>query len=148
MITPEQIEEWIRELEDRPHSGAKLIRSIGNRLRELDAWNQELLADNIALRSEHRVEEYEQRIASLEYQLETPQAPAFGSGSCHSLGVHRRREPSYPLLLFVRQGPQIPYSLQPLGWHAAVPSSRAHSAWRRAPRYAHLLSARRDPLRL
>ena len=70
MITPEQIEEWIRELEERPASGAKLIRGIGNRLRELDTWNQELLADNIALRSEHRVEEYEQRIANLEYQLE------------------------------------------------------------------------------
>ncbi len=70
MITPEQIEEWIRELEERPASGPKLIRGIGNRLRELDSWNQELLADNIALRSEHRVEEYEQRIANLEYQLE------------------------------------------------------------------------------
>jgi hypothetical protein len=70
MISAEQVEEWIRELEERPNSGSILVRSIGNRLRELDAWNQDLLTDNIALRSEYRVEEYEQRIASLEYQLE------------------------------------------------------------------------------
>jgi len=70
MITPEQIEEWIRELEERPASGPKHNRGFRNRLRELDSWNQELLADNIALRSELRVDEYEQRIANLEYQLE------------------------------------------------------------------------------
>ncbi len=70
MITSDQIEAWIREIEERPASAAGILRAIAARLAELDAWNEELLADNIALRSGERAEEYEKRIASLEYQLE------------------------------------------------------------------------------
>lgn len=70
MITPEKIEEWIKEAEERPASAAILIQYIANRLRDLTARNEELLAENIALRTEKRVEEYEQRIVHLEYQLE------------------------------------------------------------------------------
>ena len=70
MITSGQIEAWIDEIEQRPGSAAAIIRAITARLAELDSWNEELLADNIALRSGERAEVYEKRIASLEYQLE------------------------------------------------------------------------------
>lgn len=70
MISPDQTEDWIREIEDRPASAAVILRSITARLTELDKWNAELLTDNIELRSGKRVEEYESRLAALEYQLE------------------------------------------------------------------------------
>lgn len=70
MITPEKIEEWLREVEQRPESAPLIIQFIGNRLRDLAAWNESLRAENIALSSGNRVEEYEQRIAHLEYQLD------------------------------------------------------------------------------
>jgi len=70
VITPEQIEEWIREAEERPLSSSNVIRYLANRLRELTSRNEELLAENIALRSGRKVEEYEDRIARLEYQAE------------------------------------------------------------------------------
>jgi DNA gyrase/topoisomerase IV subunit A len=70
LISQDQIEEWIREVEERPASGALIVRFISNRLRDLTLRNEDLLAENIALRSNKRVEEYESRIASLEYQLE------------------------------------------------------------------------------
>lgn len=69
MITPDKIEEWIKELEQRPESTAPILRFIANRLRELSNRNEELLEENIALMSGKRVEEYESRIAHLEYQL-------------------------------------------------------------------------------
>ena len=70
MITPEKIDEWIKEAEQRPSSGPLIIQFIANRLRELAARNEELLAENIALLTGKRVEEYQQRINHLEYQLE------------------------------------------------------------------------------
>ena len=70
MITPEKIEEWIKEAEQRPSSAPLIIQFIANRLRDLAGRNEELLAENIALLTGKRVEEYQQRIAHLEYQLE------------------------------------------------------------------------------
>ena len=70
MITPEKIEEWIKEAEARPSSGPLIIQFIANRLRELAGRNEELLAENIALLTGKRVEEYQQRINHLEYQVE------------------------------------------------------------------------------
>ena len=70
MITPEKIEEWIREAEERPFSGPLIIRFIASRLSDLTKWNEELLAENIELRSGKKAEEYERRIANLEYQVE------------------------------------------------------------------------------
>ncbi|HSF83389.1 MAG TPA: hypothetical protein VLA49_19280 [Anaerolineales bacterium] len=69
MITPEKIEEWIKEAEERPASAAHMLRFIANRLRELTERNEELLEENISLMTGKRVEEYEDRIAHLEYQL-------------------------------------------------------------------------------
>ncbi len=70
MIAPQKIEEWIREAEERPASSALIIRYLANRLSELSAREEELAAQNIELLSGRKVEEYENRIASLEYQLE------------------------------------------------------------------------------
>jgi DNA gyrase/topoisomerase IV subunit A len=70
MVTSEKIEEWLREVEQRPESAPLIIQFIGNRLRDLAAWNEALRSENIALASGNRVEEYEQRIAHLEYQLD------------------------------------------------------------------------------
>lgn len=69
MITSEKIEDWLREVAERPESAPLIIQFISNRLRDLAAWNESLRAENLALISGNRVVEYEQRIAHLEYQL-------------------------------------------------------------------------------
>jgi DNA gyrase/topoisomerase IV subunit A len=70
MSFPNKIDEWIKEAEARPESAQTLLRLIAGRLRELTERNEELLAENIALQNGTRVEEYQQRIAHLEYQLD------------------------------------------------------------------------------
>src|SRR5690242_5460223 len=65
-----KIEEWMREAEARPESAVTIVRLIARRLGELTAQNEELLAENIALQNGTRVEEYQKRIAHLEYQLD------------------------------------------------------------------------------
>ncbi len=69
MITTGQIEEWIHEVEERPTSAPVLLHYIGKRLLILAARNEELLAENIELREGRKVDEYEAKIANLEYQL-------------------------------------------------------------------------------
>jgi len=66
----QKIDEWIKEAEERPESALTLLRLIASRLRELTERNEELLAENIALENGTRVEEYQERIAHLEYQLD------------------------------------------------------------------------------
>lgn len=70
MIDPEKINEWIKEVQERPESAPLIIQYIANRLRDLSSRNEELTAENIALQSGRRVEEYEGRITHLEYQLD------------------------------------------------------------------------------
>jgi hypothetical protein len=69
-MTLPKIEEWIKEVEDRPGSALIILKLIAGRLRELSERNEELLAENIALQDGSRAEEYRKRIAHLEYQLE------------------------------------------------------------------------------
>jgi DNA gyrase/topoisomerase IV subunit A len=69
-VKSDKIEQWIKEIEERPSSAPLILQYISNRLRELTARNEELLAEVIALQSGNRVEEYEKRIAYLDYQLE------------------------------------------------------------------------------
>lgn len=69
MVTPDKIDEWIHEAEERPSSASLIIRFIGNRLIDLTKQNNELLNENISLRSEKKVDEYEERISTLEYQI-------------------------------------------------------------------------------
>jgi len=68
VITPEKIDEWIREADERPSSASHIIRFLGNRLIDLSKWNEELQTENLALRTGNKVEEFEERIANLEYQ--------------------------------------------------------------------------------
>ncbi len=70
MITPEKIDEWIKEAAERPASASMIIQHLANRLRYLVQRNEELHNENIALVSGERVEEYERRISHLEYQLD------------------------------------------------------------------------------
>src|SRR5512147_2416324 len=65
-----KIDEWMKEAEERPESAAMIVRLIARRLRELTERDEELLAENIALQNGTRVEEYQKRIAHLEYQLD------------------------------------------------------------------------------
>jgi DNA gyrase/topoisomerase IV subunit A len=70
VITPDKIKEWLLEVEERPSSAALIIQYIGNRIKELASRNEALLDENIELRTGRKVEEYESRIANLEYQVE------------------------------------------------------------------------------
>ena len=70
MSLTHKIDEWMKEAEARPESAVTIVRLIARRLRELTERNEELLAENIALQNGTRVEEYQKRIAHLEYQLE------------------------------------------------------------------------------
>jgi DNA gyrase/topoisomerase IV subunit A len=70
LITPAKIEEWLREVEERPESAQAIIRQIAIRLKDLDDQNEALKSENIALKMGEKVEAYERRIANLEYQLE------------------------------------------------------------------------------
>ncbi len=65
-----KIDEWMKEAEERPESAVTIVKLIARRLRELAERDEELLAENIALQNGTRVEEYQQRIAHLEYQLD------------------------------------------------------------------------------
>lgn len=65
-----KIDEWMKEVEARPESAATIVKLVSRRLLELSERNEELLAENIALQNGTRVEEYQKRIAHLEYQLD------------------------------------------------------------------------------
>ncbi len=70
MTTRSSLEDWIREINERPESAPGIIRAIANRLIELEKVNEALRAENIELRIENKVEEYENKITNLEYQIE------------------------------------------------------------------------------
>ncbi len=70
MFTPEKIEEWLAEIEQRPSSAPTIIQFIANRLKDLSEWNEQLRAENMSLRTKERVDEYERQIAHLQYQLD------------------------------------------------------------------------------
>ncbi|MFC1996131.1 hypothetical protein ACFLXI_00820 [Chloroflexota bacterium] len=70
MFPSEKIEEWLQEVTERPTSAPLIIQFIANRLNELSKWNEQLREENIALRTDKRVQEYEQQISYLTYQLD------------------------------------------------------------------------------
>jgi len=69
MINQDKIDEWVREVEERPISAPIILRYIASRLKDLADQNEELRSENYQLRRGSKVEEYESRIANLEYQL-------------------------------------------------------------------------------
>lgn len=70
MSFTKKIDEWMKEAEERPESAITIVKLVAKRLRELTERNEELLTENIALQNGTRVEEYQKRIAHLEYQLD------------------------------------------------------------------------------
>lgn len=109
MITPEKIDEWIHEAEERPSSASLIIRFIGNRLNNLTKWNEELQTENLALRTEKKVEEYEKRISALEYQISLLKRQLGGEAfiSDQRISIGTQAEPdakSKNLLIYNPQG--------------------------------------------
>lgn len=76
-----KIDEWMKEAESRPESAVTIVKLVTKRLRELTERNEELLAENIALQNGTRVEEYQKRIAHLEYQLDLLKRRFGGDGT-------------------------------------------------------------------
>jgi DNA gyrase/topoisomerase IV subunit A len=70
MNSQQKIEEWIKQAEERPESALMILKLIAGRMRDLSERDEEILAENIALQNGSQVEEYQKRIAHLEYQLD------------------------------------------------------------------------------
>ncbi|MEM5774734.1 MAG: hypothetical protein AAGU05_06990 [Anaerolineaceae bacterium] len=70
MIKPGKIKEWIEEIEQRPLAAPFIVRTLSARVIELDKINEELRVENLNLQSGKKIQEYERRIAELEYQIE------------------------------------------------------------------------------
>jgi DNA gyrase/topoisomerase IV subunit A len=117
LISPEKIAEWLQEIEQRPASGPIIVQYIANRLSELTARNEELLAENIELRSGRKVEEYETRIANLEYQLELLKRQVGGQAptgeAVLQAGPHATERAS--LLVYNPQGQVLRVEIDPAG---------------------------------
>mgnify|MGYP005813259795 CR=1 FL=1 len=113
-MNPNQLEEWLREVEQRPSSAPLIIDYLSKRLRDLTSRNEELLAENIELRSGRKVEEYESRIANLEYQLDLLKRQF--SGDISRLGPVAQVD-TFTLLIYNAKG-QVLRVEQPL--HALV----------------------------
>jgi len=94
-----KIEEWMKEAEARPESAVTIVRLIARRLAELTARNEELLAENIALQNGTRVEEYQKRIAHLEYQLDLLKRRFGGDDAALAVLPAKNIEVSTPNLL-------------------------------------------------
>src|SRR5512136_3051819 len=69
-MTLPKIEEWIKEVENRPQSALTILKLIYGRLKDLTEQNEALRAENIALQDGSRAEEYRKHAAALEYQLD------------------------------------------------------------------------------
>jgi DNA gyrase/topoisomerase IV subunit A len=119
VITPKKIEEWIQEVDERPASASIILQYISNRLRDLTVRNEELLAENIALVSGKRVEEYEQRIAHLEYQLELLKRHLGGERSLEDLRMadqataEAHKLETLSLLVYCQQGRLSRFEINP-----------------------------------
>jgi DNA gyrase/topoisomerase IV subunit A len=114
MVTPQKIDEWLKEVEARPDSVLLIVRFIADRLRELSARNQELLAENILLQSGEKVAEYKRRIEHLEYQLEMlKRRYAIGDDALIGLDTQPTRETSINILVYNAKGRMIKLELGP-----------------------------------
>jgi DNA gyrase/topoisomerase IV subunit A len=82
-----KIDEWMKEAEARPESAVTIVKLVAKRLRELTERNEQLLTENIALQNGTRVEEYQKRIAHLEYQLDLLKR-RFGSDEVELAQLH------------------------------------------------------------
>ncbi len=106
MISQDKIDDWLREVEERPSSAPIILQYIAARLRQLTEWNEELRAENLELRSSRRVEEYEKQIARLMYQVELLKRQV-GTGAA-SLQAE-----TLSLLAYNPQGEVLRFELEP-----------------------------------
>ena len=95
-----KIDEWMKEAEARPESAVTIVKLVAKRLRELAERNEELLTENIALQNGTRVEEYQKRIAHLEYQLDLLKR-RFGSEEVELAQIPAQIAPASTLSLLV-----------------------------------------------
>ncbi len=109
-----KIDEWMKEAEERPESAVTIVRLIARRLRELSERDEELLAENIALQNGTRVEEYQKRIAHLEYQLDLLKR-RFGvdEGTLVELPANPVESSTLSLLIYNAQGKIFRIELNP-----------------------------------
>jgi len=118
MTFAEKIDEWIKEAETRPGSALMILKLVAGRLRDLTEGNEELLAENISLQDGSRVDEYQKRIAYLEFQLELLKR-RFGSGEA-ILPEANTESMEYDLLVYNAQGRMLRMRIG-----AAEPSGKA-----------------------
>ena len=129
MITPDKISEWLKEVEERPSSGSIIIQYIANRLSDLTARNEELLAENIELRSGRKVEEYESRITNLEYQLDLLKRQFGGQLPANAQPVE-----TSSLLVYTPQGQVLRVELDPAELVSVLKSESEYSEYVLVPR--------------
>ncbi len=98
MTFSEKIDEWIKEAEARPGSALMILKLVAGRMRDLTVRNEQLLVENIALQDGSRVEEYQKRIAYLEFQLDLLKR-RFGSDEAVQLAGQNQAETAAPCLL-------------------------------------------------
>lgn len=114
MISSKKIEEWIEEAEERPASATLIIRFIANRLSDVSARNEELLAENIELRSGRKVEDYESRIANLEYQVDLLKRQLGGEAiEFPAAGAPGKAVETLSLVVYNAQGQALRIELEP-----------------------------------
>jgi DNA gyrase/topoisomerase IV subunit A len=145
MIDPEKINEWINEVQERPESAPLIIQYIANRLRDLSSRNEELAAENIALQSGRRTEEFEARITHLEYQLELLRRQAGGESGTGEEPVLTQEELTRPPA--VEKIHILVYNAQGRVLHLTGEGSRGDEA-RQLPSLQGELSPDGVPLRL
>ncbi len=133
MPIQQKIDQWIKEAEERPASALSILRLIANRLRDLSARDEELLAENIALQDGSRVEEYQQRIAHLEYQLDLLKR-RFGPAAFAVAEAAMQPAPpqSVSLLLYHPNGRVLRQAVPPAAGQTP-PAALAHLAGELAP---------------
>jgi hypothetical protein len=86
MNSQQKTEEWIKQAEARPETALMILKLIAGRLRDLSERDEELLAENIALQNGSQVDEYQKRIAHLEYQPALPATEQFSLLVYHASG--------------------------------------------------------------
>lgn len=100
-----KIDEWMKEVDERPESAVTIVRLVVRRLRELSEQNEELLTENIALENGTRIEEYQKRITHLEYQLDMfKRRYRVNASTLANLPVAEENDSTLNLLIYNAQG--------------------------------------------
>jgi DNA gyrase/topoisomerase IV subunit A len=129
MISPEKIEEWLKEAEERPASMAVILQYLANRVRDLTGRNEDLRAENLALRTDKRVEEYEQRIVNLEYQLDILRRQLGGEVPAGFIPQASTAQTVLSFILYDSKGHMLRLAAAPDAIHDAAEIGRPAAPW-------------------